>query len=88
MPETRTREGMTPADIDAMIAAVHKHMGSAYDGGLVLIGEASAYPHGSKKAHVVGRGEVVLLDCTSAVHGYQADISRTYRARRRPCGCR
>ena len=74
----RTREGMTPADIDAMIAAVHKHMGSAYDGGLVLIGEASAYPHGSKKPHVVQRGDVVLLDCTSSVHGYQADISRTY----------
>ena len=74
----RTREGMTAADIDAMIAAVHKHMGSAYDGGLVLIGEASAYPHGSKKPHVVRRGDVVLLDCTSSVHGYQADISRTY----------
>ena len=74
----RTREGMTPADIDAMIAAVHKRMGSAYDGGLVLIGEASAYPHGSKKPHVVQRGDVVLLDCTSSIHGYQADISRTF----------
>jgi Xaa-Pro dipeptidase len=73
-----TRPGMTPADIDAMIAVVHKQMGSAYDGGLVLIGEASAYPHGSKKPHVVQRGDIVLLDCTSSVHGYQADISRTY----------
>jgi len=33
----RTKVGMTPADIDAMIAAVHKNMGSAYDGGLVLM---------------------------------------------------
>jgi Xaa-Pro dipeptidase len=74
----RTREGMTPADIDAMIAAVHKKMGSAYDGGLILIGEASAYPHGSKKPHVVGRGDIVLMDCTSSVHGYQADITRTF----------
>jgi Xaa-Pro dipeptidase len=74
----RTKVSMTPADIDAMIAAVHKQMGSAYDGGLVLIGEASAYPHGSKKPHVVQRGDIVLLDCTSSVHGYQADISRTY----------
>src|SRR4029078_532587 len=62
----------------ALLAAVHKSMGSAYDGGLVLIGEAAAYPHGSKRPHVVGRGDIVLLDCTSAVHGYQADISRTY----------
>ena len=74
----RTKAGMTPADIDAMIAAVHKQMGSAYDGGLVLIGEASAYPHGSKKAHVVQNGDIVLMDCTSAVHGYQADITRTF----------
>ena len=74
----RTRVGMAPAEIDAMIAAVHKQMGSAYDGGLILIGEASAYPHGSKKPHVVQRGDIVLLDCTSSVHGYQADISRTF----------
>jgi Xaa-Pro dipeptidase len=74
----RTRPGMTAEDIDAMIAAVHKKMGSAYDGGLVLIGEASAYPHGSKKPHVVQRGDIVLMDCTSSVHGYQADITRTF----------
>ncbi|MBA3666145.1 MAG: aminopeptidase P family protein [Sphingomonas sp.] len=74
----RTREGMIPADIDAMIAAAHEAMGSAYDGGLVLIGEASAYPHGSHKPQVVRRGEVVLLDCTCSVHGYQADISRSF----------
>jgi Xaa-Pro dipeptidase len=74
----RTRVGMAPADIDAMIASVHKQIGSAYDGGLILIAEASAYPHGSKKPHVVQRSDIVLLDCTSSVHGYQADISRTF----------
>jgi len=74
----RTREGMSAADIDAMIAAAHKKLGGAYDGGLVLIGEASAYPHGSKIPHIVKRGEVVLLDCGCSVHGYQSDISRTY----------
>ena len=74
----RTREGMTPADIDAMIATANKSLGSAYDGGLVLIGESSAYPHGSGKPQVVRRGEIILLDCTCSVHGYQADISRTY----------
>jgi Xaa-Pro dipeptidase len=75
---TRTRAGMTPADIDAMIAAAHKKLGSSYDGGLVLIGEASAYPHGSHKPQIVRRGEIVLMDCTSSVHGYQADITRTF----------
>jgi Xaa-Pro aminopeptidase len=74
----RTREGMAPAEIDAMIAAAQKKLGGNYDGGLVLIGEASAYPHGSKQPHTVHRGDIVLLDCTCSVHGYQADISRTF----------
>jgi Xaa-Pro dipeptidase len=74
----RTREGMTPADIDALIAAAQKRLGGSYDGGLILLGEASAYPHGSHKPQLVRRGEVVLMDCTCAVHGYQADITRTY----------
>jgi len=74
----RTRASMTGADIDAMIGAAQERLGGSYDGGLVLIGEASAYPHGSKKPHTVGRGDIVLMDCTSTVHGYQADITRTF----------
>jgi Xaa-Pro dipeptidase len=74
----RTREGMAPADIDALIAAAQKRLGGSYDGGLVLLGEASAYPHGSHKPQVVRPGEVVLMDCTCSVHGYQADITRTF----------
>jgi Xaa-Pro dipeptidase len=75
---TRTREGMSPADINAMIAAAQDKLGALYDPGLVLIGEASAYPHGSRLPHVVKRGDIVLMDCTSSVHGYQADITRTF----------
>ena len=74
----RVRAGMTPADVDAMIAAAHKRLGSGYDGGLILIGESSAYPHGSHKPQIVKRGEIVLMDCTSSVHGYQADITRSF----------
>jgi Xaa-Pro dipeptidase len=74
----RTREGMTPADIDALVAAAHKQLGGEYDGGLILLGEAAAYPHGSHKPQRVRRGEVVLLDCGCGVHGYQSDISRTF----------
>ena len=74
----RTREGMGQADVDALIAVAQKRLGGAYDGGLVLIGESSAYPHGSHKPQVVRKGEIVLMDCTCSVHGYQADITRTY----------
>ena len=45
---------------------------------LILLGEASAYPHGSGKAQEVRSGEVVLMDCGCTVEGYQSDISRTF----------
>jgi Xaa-Pro dipeptidase len=72
------KAGMTPEDIDALIAAAHRAYGATYDGGLVLLGEASAYPHGSHKPQAVREGEVVLLDCGGDVHGYKSDISRTF----------
>jgi Xaa-Pro dipeptidase len=74
----RVEKGMKPADIDALIARATRAMGGSYDGGLILLGEASAYPHGSGKPQQVREGEVVLLDCGCSVHGYQSDISRSF----------
>jgi Xaa-Pro dipeptidase len=73
-----TREGMTPEQIDGFIAAAQKALGGSYDGGLILLGESSAYPHGSHKPQIVKRGQIILMDCSCSVHGYQADITRTY----------
>ncbi|HET7817271.1 MAG TPA: M24 family metallopeptidase, partial [Sphingomicrobium sp.] len=72
------REGMTPADIEKLFAAAILALGGTKPWGLILLGEASAYPHGSGKPQHVRRGEVVLLDCGCEVHGYQSDISRTF----------
>ncbi len=72
------REGMTPADIEKLFAAAITALGGTNPWGLVLLGEASAYPHGSGKPQHVRRGEVVLLDCGCEVRGYQSDISRTF----------
>ncbi|MDF3021112.1 MAG: pepQ [Steroidobacteraceae bacterium] len=44
----------------------------------MLLGEASAYPHGSGKPQAVRESEVVLMDCGCSVQGYQSDISRTF----------
>jgi len=74
----RIGQGMTPADIGAMIDAAVTAYGGQPEFALVLLGEASAYPHGSHKPQLVRRGEVVLLDCGCSVHGYQSDISRTF----------
>ena len=72
------REGMTPADIEKLFAAAVTALGGTKPWGLVLLGEASAYPHGSGKPQRVRRGEMVLLDCGCEVRGYQSDISRTF----------
>ena len=74
----KIREGMTPSDINELYNAAVIARGGANPGGLVLLGEASAYPHGSGKPQQVRKGEVVLLDCGCEVHGYQSDISRTF----------
>ena len=44
---------------------------------MVLIGESSAYPHGSNKPQRVADGEIILLDAGCTVQGYTSDISRT-----------
>lgn len=73
----RIREGMTRGEIVAMIDAATAALGGEGEGGLVLLGEAAAYPHGSRKPQVVREGEVILLDCGCHVGGYASDISRT-----------
>lgn len=74
----RLKAGMIPADIDAMIGTATRALGGEYDGGLVLVGEGTAYPHGSHKPQAVAPGSNVLFDCGCSVHGYQSDISRSF----------
>ena len=71
-------KGMTPADISKIMNAATVQLGGSPEFALVLLGEASAYPHGSGKPQQVREGEVVLMDCGCTVHGYQSDISRTF----------
>lgn len=70
--------GMTPADVGQLINGATVAMGGNPEFALVLLGEASAYPHGTGKPQEVREGEVVLLDCGCNVHGYQSDISRSF----------
>jgi Xaa-Pro dipeptidase len=72
------RLGMTPADISSALEKAMVARGGRNPWALVLLGEASAYPHGSGKPQAVRRGEVVLIDTGCAVHGYQSDISRSF----------
>jgi Xaa-Pro dipeptidase len=69
--------GMTPAEIGAIMNAATLALGGQPEFALILLGEASVYPHGSGKPQAVRDGEVVLMDCGCNVDGYQSDISRT-----------
>ena len=74
----RLKEGMTPDQVGDMLEAGMVARGGRNPWALVLLGEASAYPHGSGKPQAVRRGEVVLIDTGCAVRGYQSDISRSF----------
>lgn len=70
--------GMERADIIRMLVEATESLGGAHEFSLVLLNEASAYPHGSEKPQRVKKGSVVLIDSGCSVHGYQSDISRTW----------
>jgi Xaa-Pro dipeptidase len=73
----RIERGMSQQDLRAMLLATVRALGATADEGLVLIGESSAYPHGSATPRRVADGEIILFDAGLSIHGYQADISRT-----------
>ena len=74
----RIERGMAPSDIGAIMREATVALGGKDSWNLILLGEASAYPHGSGQPQEVREGEVVLMDCGCNVHGYQSDISRTF----------
>ncbi|ONF97275.1 M24 family metallopeptidase [Sphingomonas jeddahensis] len=74
----RVEKGMTGPEIGALMSAATRKLGGEPEFSMALVGEASAYPHGSHEVHRVGEGQVVLMDCGCTVQGYQSDVSRTW----------
>lgn len=70
--------GMTSADIMSLLIATTNTLGGRHEFSLVLLNEASAYPHGTEKPQTVREGSVILIDTGCKVHGYSSDISRTW----------
>ena len=74
----RTARGMGPSELGALMERSTTALGGSPEFALVLLNEASAYPHGSIHPQTVRDGSIVLMDCGCTVHGYQSDISRTW----------
>jgi Xaa-Pro dipeptidase len=70
--------GMSPNDIRNIMVGATEALGGDNEFALVLLNEASAYPHGSRTPQKVKEGGVVLMDCGASVNGYESDISRTF----------
>ncbi|MFC5698830.1 M24 family metallopeptidase [Pseudomonas sp. GCM10022186] len=73
------REGISTTEVAEFIHQAHRRVGAPGSTFcIVLFGEASAFPHGVKHAQVLKDGDMVLIDTGCQLHGYQADITRSY----------
>ena len=70
--------GMDASEIDQMMTSATAALGGSNAGGLTLLNEASAYPHGTEKPQTLREGSIVLIDTGCKLHGYSSDISRTW----------
>jgi Xaa-Pro dipeptidase len=70
--------GMSGTEIGALMNSATTALGGSPEFALVLLNEASAYPHGSLQPQAVRDGSIILMDCGCTVEGYQSDISRTW----------
>ena len=66
----RIEAGMPGPEIMKILVAATEALGGKHEFSLVLLNEASAYPHGSVKPQAIRKGSVVLLDTGCSVHGY------------------
>ncbi len=70
-------EGMTQRDVGALIEKGYARMGFPGDAS-VMVGEYTAFPHGSTTPQVIREGSIIMIDDGCVVEGYQSDITRTF----------
>ena len=71
------KAGMTRKDVESMLETAHRQLG--FEGGAdVLVGEYSAFPHGTILPQEISEGTIVLIDGGCSVEGYASDITRTF----------
>lgn len=70
--------GMTNREVSALMSDTTRALGGQVAFSICLIGEASAYPHGTDRPQMVEEGAMILMDCGASVHGYKSDISRSW----------
>jgi len=70
--------GMTQHEVTELSRLAHQRLGFEGAADLVLVGEYSAFPHGSVEPTPIRDGAIVLFDGGCTVEGYHSDLSRTF----------
>jgi len=70
-------EGMTQHDVSSLIDQAYARTGFPGDAS-VMVGEYTAFPHGSNTPQVIREGSIIMIDDGCTVEGYQSDITRTF----------
>ena len=70
-------EGMTQRDVGDLIDKAYMRVGFPGEAS-VMVGEYTAFPHGSSTPQVVREGSIIMIDDGCTVEGYQSDITRTF----------
>jgi Xaa-Pro aminopeptidase len=70
------KEGMSQEDIGKLVEAGFEKM-QLRGGSLVLLGASAALPHGSSQPQTLKERDVVLIDGSCVVEGYESDVTRT-----------
>ena len=72
------KPGMSQYDVADLVDKAHRQLGMEPDFALVLLGEYSAFPHGSVTPQHIREGTIVLMDSGCKIEGYPSDITRTF----------
>ncbi len=70
-------EGMTQRDVGDLVDKAYTRMGFPGEAS-VMVGEYTAFPHGSRTPQVLREGSIIMIDDGCTVEGYQSDITRTF----------
>ena len=74
-------EGMTQHDVSALIDKAYERVGFPGDAS-VMVGEYTAFPHGSRTPQIIREGTIIMIDDGCTVEGYQSDVTRTFVLRK------
>jgi Xaa-Pro dipeptidase len=70
-------DGMTQHDVGDLIDKAYARVGFPGEAS-VMVGEYSAFPHGSTTPQIIREGTIIMVDDGCTVEGYQSDITRTF----------